>query len=163
MKEVYKILKIKANDIHKNYAVRMSSPNDIVVPEVSLSNEILVKRLEKDTDIQCIIRDNCYMSFYRTSKNPLLDKLPEEVIQYMTDYLGIITKQMLAYCKWCFLEKTELQINNVINENKFDILWYPMGSLDYTWASDTIKQANKQLEYIKNKKMLFLKNARYNH
>jgi hypothetical protein len=157
-----KSLKKKADNIHKDYAVRMKGPNDIVVPQVLISNEMLGRMLEKDIDLQTIIRTNRYLSFYRTSKDPHLNKLPMEVIQYITSYLPIISKQMIAYCKLCFLEKTELQISNVISDNKFDILWYDFGSIDYTWASDTIKEATQQLEHIQTQKKLFLKNARYN-
>jgi hypothetical protein len=74
----------------------------------------------------------------------------------------VISNQMIAYCKWCFLEKTEMQINNIISDNKFDILWYDYGTLDYTWACDTIKEATLQMEYIQKQKKMFLKNARYN-
>lgn len=162
MKELYKILKIKADDIHKDYTVKMKGVNDIVVPQVLITNEVLGRLLEQDKDIQTIIRSNRYLSFYRTCKHPYLNKLPKEIIQYMTTFIPIISNQMIAYCKLCFLKKTELQINNVISDNKFDILWYDFGSIDYTWASDTIKEATLQLEHIQKQKKLFLKNARYN-
>ena len=55
-----------------------------------------------------------------------------------------------------------MQNNNKISDNKFDILWYDYGTLDYTWACDTIKEATHQLEYIQKQKNMFLKNARYN-
>ena len=162
MKELYKILKKKAEDIHKDYVIRMKGPGDIVVPQVTISNEKLGRMLEKEIDLQMIIRNNRYLSFYRTSRDPHLNNLPTEVIQYITTFIPIISNQMIAYCKLCFLEKTELQINNVISDNKFDILWYDFGSIDYTWASDTIKEATLQLEHIQKQKKLFLKNARYN-
>ena len=157
-----KSLKKKADNIHKDYTVRMKGPNDIVVPQVLISNEMLGRMLEKDIDLQTIIRSNRYLSFYRTSKDPHLNKLPTEIIQYITSYLPVISKQMIAYCKLCFLEKTELQINNIISENSFDRLWYDFGSLDYIWACDTIKEAAQHLHYIQNQKKLFLRCARYN-
>ena len=162
MKELYSILKKKADGIHKDYTVKMNGPDDIVVPEVWISNETLGKMLENDVELQSVIRNNRYISFYRTCKKPLLDILPVEMIENITGYLPVITNQMIAYCKWCFLEKTELQISNIINENKFDILWYDIGSLDYTWAYDTIKEATLQLDNIQKQKKLFLRNARYN-
>jgi hypothetical protein len=162
MKELYKILKKKSHEIHKYYSVRMKGPDDIVVPQVLISNEILGKMLEKEMELQSIIRKNCYLSIYRTCKQPLLDKIPVELTQYITSYLPVISNQMIAYCKWCFLEKTEMQINNIISDNKFDILWYDYGTLDYTWACDTIKEATLQMEYIQKQKKMFLKNARYN-
>ena len=162
MKQLYKILKSKSDEIHKDYAVKMNGPNDIVVPQVSITNVVLEKMLEQDKDIQTIIRNNRYLSFYRTCNYPHLNKLPKDVIRYMTSFLPVISKQMIAYCKLCFLEKTELQINNIISENSFDRLWYDFGSLDYIWASDTIKEAAQQLHYIQNQKKLFLRCARYN-
>ena len=162
MKQIYNKIKIKADDIHKEYTVKLNGPNDIVVPQVLISNEALGRLLEQDKDIQTIIRSNRYLSFYRTCKHPYLNKLPKEIIQYMTSFLPVISKQMIAYCKLCFLEKTELQINNIISENSFDRLWYDFGSLDYIWACDTIKEATQQLQYIQNEKKLFLRSARYN-
>lgn len=162
MKEVYKILKNKADNIHKNYAVRMKGPTDIVVPQVLISNEKLGRMLEKEIELQTIIRNNRYLSFYRTSKDPQLNKLPMEIIQYITTFLPVISTQMIAYCKLCFLEKTELQIRNVISDNAFDRLWYDIGSIDYTWTCDTINEATQQLKHIQKQKKLFLINARYN-
>ena len=105
MKELYKILKIKADDIHKDYTVKMKGVNDIVVPQVLITNEALGRLLEQDKDIQTIIRSNRYLSFYRTCKHPYLNKLPKEIIQYMTTFIPIISNQMIAYCKLCFLKK----------------------------------------------------------
>ena len=74
MKELHKILKSKANEIHKDYASRMKGPSDIVVPQVLISNETLGSMLEKDIELQTIIRNNRYLSFYRTSKDLQLNK-----------------------------------------------------------------------------------------
>ena len=154
MKELYKILKSKANEIHKDYAGRMKGPSDIVVPQVLISNEILGRMLEKEIELQTFIRNNRYLSFYRT--------LPMEIIQYITSFLPVISKQMISYCKLCFLEKTEIQISNVISDNAFDRIWYDYGSIDYKWACDTIKEATQQLENVQKQKKLFFNNARYN-
>ena len=85
-----------------------------------------------------------------------------EIIQYITSFLPVISKQMISYCKLCFLEKTEIQISNVISDNAFDRIWYDYGSIDYKWACDTIKEATQQLENVQKQKKLFFNNARYN-
>ena len=66
MKELYSILKKKADGIHKDYTVKMNGPDDIVVPELWISNETLGKMLENEVELQSVIRNNRYISFYRT-------------------------------------------------------------------------------------------------
>lgn len=40
------------------------------------------------------------------------------------------------------------KIENIINENKFDISWYDIGSIDYTWAHDTINDCELKMNQV---------------
>ena len=154
------LLKSNAIDIYNEYG-EAATNNTVVVKQMIISNEELKYKLEQNNQIKQCVYSTRYIPFLRTSKEPFSNKLPIEMIQSIIEYIPVVNKKMMIYCKWSYLNHLEIKINEVLTDNKFDRLWYNIGTIDYKWTSDTIKEANDQLQDIQKQKNNFLKIARY--
>ena len=150
-----------ARVMHKQYAVKIKGTNSIVVPQVTIGEEEILCLLNKNKELTQFIYELKHMPLLKTSKTPLEDILPKDIVYQIVEYIPCITTQMVTYCMWCLLDNTERQIMEVIHENQFDIMWYDYGSMDYKWARDTIDEANLHLKNVQNNKKGFLKHSRY--
>lgn len=160
MTDLKTVLKSNAIVIYNEYGEATRGPT-VVVKQMIISNEDLKDKLEQNKIINQCIYDTRNSSFLKTAKHPFSNKLPIEMIQSIIEYIPVVTKKMISYCKWCYLNHLEVKINEVIMDNKFDRLWHDIGTIDYKWTSDTIKEANDQLQDIQNQKKSYLKIARY--
>ena len=150
-----------SRDIHKAYAVSIKGTSSLVVPQVSIDNKELFTLLNKDNKLNQFIYDTKHLSLLKTSKTHLEDRLPKEIADQIVEYIPRITTQMVTYCRWCLLDYTEKQILDIIHENEFDIMWYDYGTMDYTWARDTITEAKIHLSTVIKLKKNFLKFSKY--
>ena len=115
-------------DYPKNYK---SIITDIVVNDEKLKKKfaistknILCKNLKNFHGIPKILINNIFEYTYELSNNFL-----EKVRVY--SYFNVID-----------------DINKIISENKFDLIWYNPGEIDYSWACDTIKNCNLLIDKI---------------
>ena len=155
------ILKHISENIYKEYAVSIMGTKNVVVPEVTITDEELYAILTNDMALTKHIYTAKRLSLLKTSKTPLQDILPVDTIYHIMQYIPRITTQMVVYCRWCLLDHTERHILDVIHGHKFDMMWYNYGSVDYIWCKDSITEAVTHLENVENNKKRFLKQCRY--
>tara|TARA_X000001036_G_scaffold440135_2_gene494825 strand:- start:5763 stop:6272 length:510 start_codon:yes stop_codon:yes gene_type:complete len=148
-----------AKTIHKDYTISMNGTSNLVVPEVNITDAELLSILQSNEEIQLYF--NKHHALFKVSKNIFEDIFPSDVKKYIIQYIPMVTKQMLSYCRWWLYEQTEVQLIQVINENQFDMIWYAYGSRDYNWAKDTIHEAKVHLKEHQTKKKTFLKQSKY--
>tara|TARA_B100001758_G_C18414538_1_gene618462 strand:+ start:4551 stop:5087 length:537 start_codon:yes stop_codon:yes gene_type:complete len=152
-----------SRNIYNNQATSISN-NTFVVPQINLSYNEILTILKKNIELDNLLYEKKkYNALFITSKTTIEHIFPNEIVKYITDFLPKITKQMVFYCKWCLLDYTEIKINQVINDNRFNLLWYNYDDLNYKWAKDTINDAKIHLSTIQNEKKYFLKLAKYTY
>ena len=159
MSTLTRLIQKIAKTIYKDYTISMNGTLNCVVPEVNITDAKILSILQSNEEIQLYF--NKYHVLFQVSKDVFEDILPIDVKKYIIQYIPMVTKQMVSYCRWWLYEQTELQIIQVINENQFDMIWYDYGTLDYNWASDTICEAKIQLKKHQEKKKVFLKQSKY--
>ena len=153
MSTLTRLIQKIAKNIHKDYTISMKGTSSLVVPEVNITDAKILSILQSNEEIQLYF--NKYHVLFQVSKDVFEDIIPIEVKKYIIQYIPMVTKQMVSYCRWWLYEQTELQLIQVINDNQFDMIWYDFGTLDYNWAKDTISEANIQLKEHQAKKKHF--------
>ena len=160
MTDLKTVLKSNAIGIYNKYG-EAATNNTVVVKQMNISNEDLKYKLEQNRMVKQCICSKRICSFFKTAKEPFANKLPLEMIHSIIEYIPLVSKKMMTFCKWSYLNHLEFKINEVIMDNKFERLWFDIDSMDYKWSSDTIKEGNNQIQNIQEQKKSFLKIARY--
>ena len=83
------------------------------------------------------------LNFKLVSKKPFINLLNFDLNKLIEEYIFDVTD--LNYNKiYKSIYKNYIQkINDIIEENKFDLNWYEIGTKDSQWAITTINNANK--------------------
>lgn len=115
------------------------------MPKSSEIQNLLYFNINKNKQTRKYFKNN----FNCISKIPFEYKSNVDISKYIESFVFDYNNNSInKYIYKILYNKYINLIEDIILENRFDMTWYDMGSVDYTWAVCTLEKAKK-------KKMLF--------
>jgi hypothetical protein len=141
-----KILNIGTDDFETNIQL---------MPNSREIQKLLYFRINKNEQTKKYFKNN----FNCISKVPFENKSNVDLSKYIKSFVFDFDINIVSKCIYKIIYSKYINfIEDIISENRFDISWYDLGSVDYSWAIRTMEKALKQKKlFIELKKNLDIK------
>ena len=83
-------------------------------------------------------------NFNLICKCPFINILNQDLARFIKDFVFEFNDKQLKYILHEIYQHFDSKLEKIENENKFDLNWYSFDTLDYYWASNTLKKVQEE-------------------